>query len=40
MLKIGGNKYTGLHTEKAYTHTGTSSHQILLLFAHEYMHFA
>ncbi len=31
---------TGLHTQKAYTHTGTSSPQILLLSAHPYMHFA
>ncbi len=31
---------TGLHTQKAYTHTGTSSHQSLLLSTHAYMHFA
>ncbi len=31
---------TGLHTQKAYTHTGTSSPQILMLSAHAYMHFA
>ncbi len=31
---------TGLHTQKAYTHTGTSSSQILMLSAHAYMHFA
>ncbi len=29
---------TGLHTQKAYTHTGTSSPQILLLSAHAYTH--
>ena len=32
--------FTGLHTQKAYTHTGTSSLQILMLSAHAYMHFA
>ncbi len=31
---------TCLHTQKAYTHTGTSSPQILMLSAHAYMHFA
>ena len=31
---------TGLHTQKAYTHTGTSSPQILMLSAHAYMHFS
>ncbi len=31
---------TGLHTQKAYTHTGTSFPQILLSSAHAYMHFA
>ncbi len=31
---------TRLHTQKAYTHTGTSSPQILMLSAHAYMHFA
>ncbi len=30
---------TGLHTRKAYTHTGTSSFQIPMLSAHAYMHF-
>ena len=32
--------FTGLHTQKAYTHIGTSSPQIHLLSAHAYMHFA
>ncbi len=32
--------YTGLHTQKAYTHTSTSSPQIPMLSAHAYMHFA
>ena len=32
--------YTSLHTQKAYTHSGTSPMQILLLLAHAYMHFA
>ncbi len=31
---------TGLHTQKAYTHTGTSSPQIPMLSAHAYMPFA
>ncbi len=35
-----GRYFTGLHTHKAYTHTGTSSPQILMLSAHAYMHFA
>ncbi len=38
--RLGLFKITGLHTQKAYTHTGTASHQILLLSAHAYMHFA
>ena len=37
-LKV--TQYTGLHTQKAYTHTGTSFPQILLLSPHAYMHFA
>ena len=32
--------FTGLHTQKAYTHSGTSPLQILLLPAHAYMHSA
>ncbi len=32
--------YTGLHTQKAYTDSGTSPMQILLLLAPVYMHFA
>ena len=31
---------TGVHTRKAFTHTGTPSPQIILLSAHAYMHFA
>ena len=31
---------TGLHTQKAYTHSGTSSNLFLLLLSHAYMHFA
>ncbi len=34
------NSNTGLYTQKAYTHIGTSSPQILLLSAYVYMHFA
>ncbi len=30
------SSFTGLHTQKVYTHTGTSSPQILLLSAHAY----
>ena len=30
---------TGSHTQKAYTHTNTSSPQILLVSAHAWMHF-
>ncbi len=32
--------YTGLHTQKVYTHSGTSPMKIPLLSAHAYMHFA
>ncbi len=40
-LVMGSAGYsTGLHTQKAYTHTGTSFPQILMLSAHAYMHFA
>ncbi len=41
-ISVGENEalqITGLHTQKAYTHTGTSSPQILMLSAHAYMHF-
>ncbi len=40
MLTTDSLYFTGLHTQKAYTHTGTSSPQILMLSAHAYMHFA
>ncbi len=36
--KITFSKFTALHTQKAYTHKGTSSPQIPLLSAHAYMH--
>ncbi len=32
-------KITGLHTQKAYTHTGTTSFRIILLSAHAYAFF-
>ncbi len=34
--EIAGGQPTGLHTQKAYTHTGISSPQILMLSAHAY----
>ena len=39
-LYINLEDVISLHTQKADTHTGTSSHQILLLSAHAYIHFA
>ncbi len=39
-VSVSLGKHTGLHTQKAYTHTGTSSPQIVMLSAHAYMHFA
>ncbi len=41
-LKVSMTPCTGIHTQKAYTHSGTSPMQILLLLAHAYMymHFA
>ena len=37
--KCNEGRFTGLHTQKVYTHTGTSSPQILMLSAHAYVHF-
>ncbi len=39
-LKIKWAFITGLHTQKAYTHSSTSPMEIFLLLAHAYMHFA